>query len=303
LKTERTIQIVSAPSILGLKPTGVQKLPENLLSNGLLQKLNCNVPVIELPTLNEFYSDQRDRETLLLNGQQLREFSVSLHNLVLNLINSEKFPLVLGGDCSIIIGIMSALKAKGNYGLLFLDAHADFYEPEQSTTGEVADMDLAIVTGRGPDILANIHHLRPYVTDTNVVHIGQRDEKEAKKYGARDIKTTAIRCFDLAAIRNEGIEKVLPIIIQLLTESPTNYFWIHFDTDVLADDNNPAVDYRLPGGLKFEEVEKILKSLLKTGKISGMSITIFNPLLDKTGEIGKNITDCISRSFAGSVSI
>ncbi|CAN5501775.1 hypothetical protein BH23BAC1_BH23BAC1_25200 [soil metagenome] len=64
----------------------------------------------------------------------------------------------MGGDCSIHIGIMSALKEKGNYGLIFLDTHADFYAPEQSITGEVADMDLAIVTGRGPEILNNINN-------------------------------------------------------------------------------------------------------------------------------------------------
>lgn len=58
-------------------------------------------------------------------------------------------------------------------GLIFLDANADFYEPEKSITGEVADMDLAIVTGRGPELLTNINDQRPYLRDENVIHIGQ----------------------------------------------------------------------------------------------------------------------------------
>jgi len=34
-------------------------------------------------------------------------------------------------------------------------------------------MDLAISTGRGPDILTNIDGLKPYVQDEHVIHIGQ----------------------------------------------------------------------------------------------------------------------------------
>jgi arginase family enzyme len=32
---------------------------------------------------------------------------------------------------------MPALKAKGNYGLIFLDAHADFYQPENPLPGKL----------------------------------------------------------------------------------------------------------------------------------------------------------------------
>jgi arginase len=62
----------------------------------------------------------------------------------------------------------------------FLDAHADFYQSEKSISGEVADMDLAIVTGQGPEILKNINNLHPYVKDENVIHIEQRDWEETK---------------------------------------------------------------------------------------------------------------------------
>ena len=46
----------------------------------------------------------------------------------------------------------AALRRTGRrHGLLFLDGNADFYQPEASPTGEAADMDLALCTGRGPD--------------------------------------------------------------------------------------------------------------------------------------------------------
>ncbi|RZK57720.1 MAG: arginase family protein, partial [Pedobacter sp.] len=224
-------------------------------------------------------------------------FSIRLCEQLEAELRNENFKLVLGGDCTILLGIMPALKAKGEYGLLYLDAHADFYQPDKSTTGEVADMGLAMVTGRGPEVLTNINNLKPYVRDENVIHIGQRDAEEAKSYGSQDIKTTSIKCFDLNKIRIDGLESISDEIIALTANVPVEGFWLHFDTDVISDDENPAVDYRLPGGLTFEETSKLLTRLLLTDKIVGMSVTIFNPQLDHDGEIAEKITACLSNSI------
>lgn len=59
-------------------------------------------------------------------------------------------PLVLGGDCSILLGIFPALRRQvGRPGLWFLDGHPDFLDGAVSDTGETADMDLALLTGVG----------------------------------------------------------------------------------------------------------------------------------------------------------
>ena len=60
---------------------------------------------------------------------------------------------MLGGDCSILLGNLLALRRRGRYGLLFVDGHADFYHPEANPNGEAASMDLAFATGRGPEVL------------------------------------------------------------------------------------------------------------------------------------------------------
>ena len=291
------IQIISAPSILGLKPTGVENLGEGLLACGLAEKLNATNPVIIVPDLNHLYNSSRDPDTDCLNATPIREFSLALSQTIADTIANDRFALVLGGDCSILLGIMPALKAKETQGLVFIDAHADFYEPGQSITGEVADMDLAIVTGRGPELLTNINNLCPYVNDENIAHIGQRDHEETKQYGSRDIRETAIKCIPLADIENRGIKDILPELLQYIRGAPAERFWIHFDTDSLSDEINPAVDYRLPGGLSFEQTELLLQNLFSTGKITGMSVTIFNPSLDKEGHIARNITESLGRSF------
>ena len=290
------VEIISAPSILGLKLTGVEKLAESLLTAGLKEKLGSEFPVIYVPTLNYLYSDKRDEHNCL-NSKTIKEFSITLSNVVMQSRTQKHFPLVLGGDCSILLGIMSGLKQVGELGLIFFDAHADFYEPEKSVTGEVADMDLAIITGRGPHILTDINHLKPYVRDSNVIHVGQRDWEQTKEFRSQDIRETSIKCFDLDYINSKDIHEVANELVTQITKLPVEDYWIHFDTDVLSDALNPAVDYRLPGGLSYQQITTLFKALLSTSKIAGMSVSIFNPTLDREGKIALAITDALEQAF------
>lgn len=288
------IQLISAPSILGLAPSGVQDLAVCLLDAGLEKQFAHSLPVLHIPTLNHLYSDHRDGDTHCINSKALRDFSISLNNTISTVLSHPHFPLVLGGDCSILLGILPALKQRGNYGLVFVDAHADFYQPEKSTTGQAADMDLAIATGRGPALLTDIFGMRPYVSDKHVLHIGQRDEKEAAHYGSQDIRDTAIHCVSLADIRSKGVDHFLSIFTDHTLDPAIDGCWLHFDADVLDDAINPAVDYRLPGGLYPEEVIRIGRHLIQHGHIVGMSVTIYNPWLDMDGHVGRLIAGCVT---------
>jgi arginase len=86
-----------------------------------------------------------------------------------------EFPVVLGGDCSIMLGCLLALRRRGRHGLLFLDGHADFYQPEAEPDGEAASMELALATGRGPVVVTDLEGRRPLVRDEDVVVLGRRD--------------------------------------------------------------------------------------------------------------------------------
>lgn len=289
MPVRKDIQIVTAPSILGLKPTGVEQLAQSLLSDDLMGRIKAEKFMVEATTLNHLYSFVRTPGSIL-NEEALRDFSISLSKTILSLQYQEKFLLVLGGDCSILIGVMLALKSIGSYGLFFLDAHADFYEPERSTTGEAADMDLALVTGRGPERLTNINGVGPYIKDEHVVHLGQRDREETQHYNAKDIRDTKIIAFDASFIHANGVETTTASIKEKLTMTSVDGFWIHFDADVIEDKSNPAVDYRLPGGLSLEECKALLRILIANYNILGMTVTIYNPVLDPDAKVSKELT-------------
>lgn len=102
--------------------------------------------------------------------------------------------------------VRSALRRLGRYGLFFIDGHADFYQPEASVTGEVADMDLAIVSGRGPNILMNIDGLKPLVKDEDIVVFGYRDAEQAARHGSQDVTDTNMQVYDLSRVKELGIK-------------------------------------------------------------------------------------------------
>jgi len=279
--------IIDAPSILGLRPTGVQYLPEALKAAGLMKKLKAEYEgrVLSLP-----YNPQRDKSTLLLNPDTIRAFSLQLAEKVISVLHKKQFPIVLGGDCSILIGNLLALKQMGSsnssrYGLFFIDGHTDFYQPEASLTGEVADMDLAIVSGRGPDILTDIEGLKPLILDQDIVVFGYRDGDQAASYGSQDVYETNMHVFDLEKVHTLGITHAASLAIEKLMNDDLAGFWIHLDVDVLDDEIMPAVDYRLDGGLSFSDLNELLKIILGSKCAVGMDITIFNPLLDVDGSI------------------
>jgi arginase len=283
--------VIDAPSILGLRPSGVENLPRSLKNAQLLERLHARNAgqVVPLP-----YHPERDEETLLLNPEGIKEFSLRLADAVGSALQDNNFPVVLGGDCSILIGNLLALRRRGRYGLFFLDGHADFYQPEASPTGEAADMDLAIVSGRGPAIVANIDGLKPLVKDEDIVVFGCRDGKEAAKYGSQDVKNTGMHVFDLANVRSRGAKEAADLAVKRLLKEELAGFWVHLDVDVLDDRVMPAVDYRQEGGLAFEELSNILRILKESGRAVGIDITIFNPKFDDDGSIARQLVDAIA---------
>jgi arginase len=212
---------------------------------------------------------------------------------VLHQLRRDRFPIVLGGDCSNLIGCTLALRRSGRFGVFFLDGHADFYQPEAEPNGEVASMDLAIVSGRGPAVLTDIEGRRPLVREEDIVAFGYRDAEQQREYGSQDIRDTAIHVFPLDEVRRGPIVASAGSAARLLQDSDVEGIWIHVDADVLDDRIMPAVDYRLPGGLSWEELSVTLRVVMETGKAVGLNLGIFNPTLDSDGAIARRLVECL----------
>ncbi len=277
--------IVEAPSTLGLHATGVERLPDALLGAGLADALGARrVSRVEPPPPERW----RDPATLLMNARAIASYSITLADVVGRVLDGGDFPLVLGGDCSILLGTLLALRRRGRFGLLFIDGHADFYQPEAEPTGEVASMDLALATGRGPAVVTDLEGRRPIVRDDDVVLFGFRDAEQAAQYASQPVPST-IRTIPLDAIREHDINHAVEAAVGHLDRDDLDGFWIHCDADSLDDAMMPAVDYRMPDGLSWEELTTVFRTAMASGRAVGLELTIFNPRLDPDGSIARKL--------------
>jgi arginase len=289
----RRYAIIEAPSNLGLKPTGVEKLPYRLLHNGLAERLNARrAGRVEAPP----YSFDRDPDTLTINAGAIAAWSPRLADAVEAVLDAGEFPVVLGGDCSILLGPALALRRRGRYGLLFIDGHADFYQPEANPNGEAASMDLAFATGRGPALLTDLEGRGPLMREDDAFAFGFRDADEQAEYGSQPLPES-LRHLDLQAVRRMGIQAAAAMAVEHVTRDGLDGFFIHFDADSLDDAIMPAVDYRLPGGLSWDELKTILQIALGSGKAVGIEVTVYNPKLDEGGAAGRKLTAVLAEAL------
>lgn len=274
----KALSLIEAPSDLGLRPTGVRGLPNALREVGFLEGLpNARYEgAVAVPR----YSSRRDTPTAVLNANGIRIFSRRLAERVGFILDQDRFPLILGGDCSILVGIALALRRRGRFGLLFIDGHADYYSPESEPNGELASMELAVVTGRGPGEVADLDGLRPLLREEDVRALGPRDLESAVADGSPDIRQSAIDVVDLRKVRETGAATAARQCLAPLEASHLEGFWVHLDADVLNDAVMPAVDYRMPDGLWPEELIAALSVVLSSPRAVGMDLTIYNPSLD-----------------------
>jgi len=233
----------------------------------------------------------------VLNPHGIAQYAVSLADAVGPALARGSFPVVLGGDCSIILGNLLALRRRGRYGLLFVDGHTDFYQPEAEPNGEAASMDLALATGRGPRVLTDIEGRRPLVRDEDVVAFGFRDAAESAQAGMQPVPP-ALRTIDLEGVRKSGAAAAARQAIGWLAADGRAGFWVHLDVDVLDDSVMPAVEYRLPDGLSWDELEIVLRTALSDGRVAGLDVTIFNPRLDPGGQIAVRLAECLRRGLS-----
>ena len=240
---------------------------------------------------------QIEPETGIRNGAAIRGYSVRLAEAVGRAVKGDRFPVIMGGDCSILLGSALALRKLGRYGLVFIDGHTDFHTPQSSRSGGAAGMDLALATGRGPELLTNINGLKPYIRETDAVLIGNRDIVDLKTYPAREIFESAVTMYTLTKMRETGIDSVIHHTLEKFEVSAVSGFFIHVDADVIDSSLMSAVDSPQPDGMSYVELTRLLKGLLASDLAIGMEITVYDPERDPDGTILKPFVNAIVQSF------
>lgn len=241
--------------------------------------------VTDLGDLSGFqFQEIRDPETGIKNLDLWVELSNSLSRKLGTILSREAFPLLLGGDCSMLVGILSAFAWRdAEVGLIFLDGHADFHSPETSPSGDPADMELAILTGRGPERITRVAGKYPLLKEEDVVVYGIRAWDQ--------IAESNIRVYDRNRMAERGIKEVVEEGLESFTQRGLS-LWLHFDVDALDPKFMPVM-FPESGGLTFEETREFLSLVWAAGRTVGMSIACYHPVLDIDGSAGERLVTLI----------
>jgi arginase len=223
----------------------------------------------------------------VIGALDVRRAAVDIAARVRNVLGAGEFPLIVGGDCTLLLGVFGALPAGS--GLWFVDGHADFYDGESSPTGEAADMDLAILTGHGPAGL--LPDERRLLDPAAIVLLGHRPSELDADVAFENARIDpAIHALTAPEVRERGAAKTGSEAAARLADCPA---WLHIDLDVLDESALPAVSYPQPLGLDWGELEALARPLADAPNLVGVSVADFNPERDPYGALADRVVSLL----------
>lgn len=294
------LALLSAPTNLGLRPPepggvpGAGKAPEALRDAGLHRRLIARGAVdagVVLP--GRYVDDDRSRPSGRVRNQDaIVEHSRRLSGRLSAILDRGDVPLVIGGDCSLLLGVGLAMsRIPGGAGLVHVDGHTDFRHPGNSDRcASVAGEDLAAAVGRHQPALADIDGRGPYFSASRTSHVGCRDDDKHLPEAASLLGLLVPARRAREAVMHAVADEVMR------TSGPSGY-WLQVDVDVLDPHWMPAVDSPDPGGWSPSELVDLL-SLLAPAAI-GASVTVFDPDLDPDGRYAAALVDIVVAGLAG----
>ena len=236
----RRLAVLGAPMESEALLEGVNRMPAALRGAGLIDALGA-LDLGDLPI--DITDPKRDITTGLVAYRQIVSATRIVRDGVAALLERPELPLVVGGCCGILVGIFAALQqARGRTGLAFVDGHYDFYDGATSPAGALADMELRVLTGAGPDELVAAGPAVPLLHPEDAWVLGVRDAEEMTEAGAPDplVEISAAHFLDDGDVLCDPAGAGRSAA-EALAASPGR-FWLHVDLDVLSVAAMPAME-------------------------------------------------------------
>ncbi|WP_338752646.1 arginase [Bacillus sp. FJAT-52991] len=292
---KKKVSIIGVPMDLGQLRRGVDMGPSAIRYAGVCERLqNLSIEVEDCGDIeiSRNYSVE-DENTNLKNLKAVAEASERLAQKVDQVIETDSFPLVLGGDHSIAIGSLAGIsKHYKNLGVIWYDAHGDLNTAETSPSGNIHGMPLAASLGLGHKDLTSLYGYAPKVKPENIVIIGARSLDEGEK---ELIKEQGIKVYTMHEVDRLGMTTVIEETIAYLKEK-TDGVHLSLDLDGLDPNDAPGVGTPVIGGISYRESHLAMELLEESGLITSAEFVEVNPILDE-----KNKTAAVAVALMGSL--
>lgn len=296
----KTIEILGFPMDLGAGRRGVDMGPSALRIAGLDGKLAAlGYNVIDRGDLNiKIMEAQNIGDGRLKYLKEILKTSELLAQKVNDILERNNFPLIIGGDHSMALGVLGGISThcrKNNLtlGVIWIDAHADMNTHETTPSGNIHGMPLAAALGYGYDKLVNFMGVAPKVKPENVALIGLRSIDPGEKQLLKDLKIPA---FAMPDIDKLGIHRIISKILNQFRER-VDHIHVSFDVDSVDPALAPGVGTPVPGGLSYREAHLLMENIAECGCMSSLEVAEVNPIFDNRNQSAEFTVDLIASSM------
>jgi len=296
VRQPKKIALIGAPSSAAAFLAGSEKAPAALRAAGLVERLqSAGYEVIDhgdcAPRL--FADDDEHKR-----ARNLKEIVAGLNDLKVRAelaVKSGALVLVLGGDCAQVIGLLTGVRRYYKHvNLLWFDRDADLNTPASTPSGRIDGMVVAHVIGKGAPELVRFWGESPLVREPDVTLFGldrldPPEQEFLSKSPMRHVYAAAIQTKGGSAAAHDGLAYV---------HADAHEFVLHLDTDVIAQEEFPAVNVPASGGLRLEDVRAALGEFVKHKNLLGVSVAQYNPDRDSDGSGAKKLVDLLVETLS-----
>ncbi|TXT62402.1 MAG: Arginase [Promethearchaeota archaeon] len=295
LKTmTKKIDIIGMRHDLGQNRRGVDMGPSAIR----FAKLNSKLSDLGYEVIDNGDIECSSYETGNMGNPKLRFLEdVVNHNKMLkdklnSFLKGDTFPLVLGGDHSITLGVIAGMISKyPDMGLIYMDAHGDFNTTQTTPSGNIHGMTLAAITGRGDAALIGLANKVPMIKDSLVHLIGVRKLDKLEK---ENIKKSDISVITIKKIDELGISEVITQAINKISQySKKGVFHFSLDIDSIEPAVAPGTGTTVRGGLTYREAHLACELIAESDKMVSMDVVEVNPILDHENQTGRLAVELI----------
>jgi arginase len=289
----RRVSILGVPTSAGSHNTGQEKAPAAWRAAGLadgLRQAGLDVedrgdlpatPFRAVPPVDGL----RDVERVVAVAQQVAGEVTAIRA-------DGRLPLVLGGDCTITLGVLGGF---AEAGLVYFDGDADLATPERSESGVADTMGMTHLLGGGSPRLAGLGSRLPLLRPEQVVLFGfspaELDTKEWTELVSRHLYADPA-----PAVRADPAGRARAALAYL--ERRVDSYLVHLDVDVLHTGLFPLANFPHFAGLTLDQVSAGLSEFTGGEKFGGLVITEANPDHDLDGQLIRTLAQVVTGALA-----
>jgi arginase len=293
------VAYLGVPSSAGARLTGQERAPRALRRAGFIERLrSAGLDVSDFGDLPEvvFHPDTEHpkQQNLTLVCDVIRVVT----GQVAAAVERGMKPLVIGGDCTITLGVLAGMAATfPDLGLIYFDGDVDLNTPEVTPSGIFDGMVMAHIIGEGADELTRIGLRYPLMPEENIVLFGYNpsgggmDAPESMRLEQSDMVKYPVT--DIQGRIQKAAEEALPQL-----EEKADTFLLHFDVDVIDAHDFPAVDVPHEHGLRFDDAMEGLHVFISHSRFGGLVITEFNAGRDEGGACAERLVDGVVEALS-----